>query len=101
MTFRRPYQGHILRHFMLAATVPLFQGKGESLHLSPAAVPLSLEAVLKLYVEGPWEQRLSLEQQVLVRSQSCTCCVPPPAPPSHHCTLLPALSQNSCRSWLC
>lgn len=30
MTFRRPYQGHIFRHFVLAATVPLFQGKGES-----------------------------------------------------------------------
>lgn len=52
-------------------------------------------------MEGPWEQRLSLEQPVLVLSQNCTYFVPPPAPSSHHCTLLPAPSQNSCRSWLC
>lgn len=57
------------------------RAKGSPLHPGPAAVPLSLEAVMKPYMEGPWRQRLSLEQPVLVISQSCTYSVPPPAPP--------------------
>lgn len=64
------------------------RAKGSSFHLGPAAVPLSLEAVMKPYMEGPWEQRLSLEQPVLVLSQNCIYSVPLPAPPvtTTHCS---------------
>lgn len=103
MTLRRPYQGHIHRHCMLAATVLLFQGKDESPPSGPCSSPTVPGGCYtwKSYMERPWEQRLSLEQPVLVLSQNRTYSVPSPAPPSHHCILLPVPSQNSCRSWLC
>lgn len=43
---------------------------------------------MKPYMEGPWEQRLSLEQPVLVLSQNCIYSVPLPAPPvtTTHCS---------------
>lgn len=99
MTFRRSYPGHILRHFMLAATVPLFQGKGESPPSGPCSSPTvpggcyeaihgrTPETELRTAGIGPFPKL-----HLLCSTTS---------PPSNHRTLLPAPSQNSCRSWLC
>lgn len=95
MTFRRPYHSHILRHFMLAATVPLFQGKGEFLPSGPCSSPTVPGGCYEAIHGRTLGTKTELRTASIGPFPKLHLLCPTASPSSHYHTLLPVPSQNS------